>query len=458
MVKKVFIKNLLLVWRSTWTKLMIIYKLSIFLIIKKKTQELRHNVVTGSLTKSIGKRRVHKLLINLSTYLLLLLTIAPHFLSAQSSADLKAKREQLLEDIQANNRRLNTTRRNKAATVEQLAIIQSQIRNREELITTLQSEINLTDASIERSTEVVFALGEDIGRLKTEFTQLIRAAYRARLQNSWLTFLLSSRSFNEAFRRWQYLRQYQRFRSRQARLIIATQKTLESKLFTLESKRSKKNDLLINEQQQQQAIGREKNAQDNLLHRLKKSETGILAEIQRQEKARIQLNNAIEKAIATEMARVFREERLESNTSLASNIINSSVAVSGQFNQLKGRLPWPAKGKISSKFGRQPHPTVKGIEISNNGIDISLSSTSSVKSVANGIIASTHFVPGYQNMVLIRHGDYYTVYSNLESVIVSKGQKINAGQPLGKANPQSGDFHFEIWKQKERLNPESWIK
>jgi len=388
----------------------------------------------------------------------LLIIIAPPFLSAQSSADLKVKREQLLEDIQANNRRLSTTRRNKAATVEQLAIIQSQIRNREELITTLQAEINLTDASIGRSTEVVFALGEDIGRLKIEFTQLIRAAYRARLQNSWLTFLLSSRSFNEAFRRWQYLRQYQRFRSKQARLIIATQKTLSSKLVALESKRSQKNDLLINEQQQQQAIGREKNAQDNLLRRLKKSETGILAEIQRQEKARIQLTNAIEKAIAAEMARVLREERLENNTPSASNLSNLNSSVSVQFNKLRGRLPWPAKGRISSKFGRQPHPTVKGIEISNNGIDISLSSISSVKSVANGTVASTHFVPGYQNMVLIRHGDYYTVYSNLESVIVNRGQQINAGQNLGNVNPQSGDLHFEIWKQKERLNPEFWIK
>ena len=392
-------------------------------------------------------------------FLCLLTLIAPHFSWAQSSADLKAKREQLLEDIQENNRRLGTTRRNKAATIEQLAIIQAQIRNRQELIATLQSEINLTDASIRRSTEVVAALGEDIGRLKIEFTQLIRAAYRARLQNSWLTFLLSSRSFNEAFRRWQYLRQYQRFRSRQAKLILATQKTLESKLISLESKRSQKNDLLVNEQQQQAAIGREKNAQNNLLRRLKKSETGILAEIERQEKARIHLNSAIEKAIATEMARVLREERLENNTSSSTTTATvSNAEVAGQqFGKLRGRLPWPAKGKISRKFGRQPHPTVKGIEISNNGIDIKLTSTSAVKSVANGVVVSTHFVPGYQNMVLVRHGDYYTVYSNLESVDVGKGQKITVGQSLGKANPQSGDLHFEVWKQKERLNPESWI-
>ena len=407
----------------------------------------------------MGKNIFLKIFIKKLLFLCLFTTIAPGFSWAQSSADLKAKREQLLEDIQENNRRLGTTRRNKAATIEQLAIIQAQIRNRQELIETLQSEINLTNASISRSTEVVAALGEDIDRLKVEFTQLIRAAYRARLQNSWLTFLLSSRSFNEAFRRWQYLRQYQRFRSRQAKLILATQRTLESKLVSLESKRSQKNELLINEQQQQAAIGREKNAQNNLLRRLKKSETGILAEIERQEKARIHLNSAIEKAIATEMARVLKAERLENNTSSTTNTatVSNAEAVGQQFSKLRGRLPWPAKGKISSKFGRQPHPTVKGIEISNNGIDIKLTSTSTVKSVANGVVVSTHFVPGYQNMVLVRHGDYYTVYSNLESINVSKGQKITVGQSLGKANPQSGDLHFEVWKQKERLNPESWI-
>ena len=122
---------------------------------------------------------------------------------AQSASDLKSKREQLLADIKANTRRLNTTPRDQAATLEQLTLFQQQIRNREQLIATLEQEIGHTDASITRTTEVVASLQADVSRLGAEYTLLIRAAYRARLQNSWVKFLLSSRSFNEAFRRWQ---------------------------------------------------------------------------------------------------------------------------------------------------------------------------------------------------------------------------------------------------------------
>ena len=137
--------------------------------------------------------------------------------------------------------------------------------------------------------------------------------------------------------------------------------------------------------------------------------------------------------------------------------VSPSLTAGVAFSGLQGKLPWPVNGTIVKKFGRQPHPTVKGIEISNNGIDIQVNSTTDVKTVAEGIVVSTHFVPGYRNMVLVRHGDYYTVYSNLETVSVSSGTTLNAGQVLGQITAQAGDLHFEVWRQKERLNPERWI-
>lgn len=387
-----------------------------------------------------------------------LLCLLPQELLGQSSAELKARREQLLEDIKNNTSRLNDTRRNKAAAIEQIALIQKQISNREELISTLQAEITHMESSIERSNEVVLALKEDAQSLEKEYSQLLRVAYRSKLRNSWLSFLLSSRSFNEAFRRWRYLRQYQRFRSRQAKLIAATQQTLESKLLLLEEKHDEKQVLLKKEQQQQQAISKEKNAKNRLLRRLKKSETGILAEIERQEKASAQLNSAIEKAIVEEMARVRKEEERRERAKQTSGKPSTVVKEDNNFASLKGQLPWPARGEIVRRFGRQEHPTVKGVEITNNGIDISVEEAVQVKSVAKGVVVSTHFVPGYRNMVLVRHGEYYTVYSNLESVEVKKGQSIRLGQILGMIGADSGNLHFEVWKQKERLNPQHWIK
>jgi septal ring factor EnvC (AmiA/AmiB activator) len=384
---------------------------------------------------------------------------APLALNAQSAADLKAKREQLLAEIKENTGRLTNTRRNKAATIEQLAIIQEQIGKRQMLITTLQQEISFTDASIARSTDVAAALEGDIERLHLEYSQLLRAAYRARLQNSWLTFLLSSRSFNEAFRRWQYLRQYQRFRSRQARLIAATQISLQNRLKQLSKRRQEKEDLLRTEQNQQQAISKEKNAQDLLLGRLKKDESAILTKIAEQERAREELNEAIESSIASEMAKVRRIERANRSTTTSSTTASASPSITAgvAFSGLRGKLPWPVSGTIVKKFGRQPHPTVKGVEISNNGIDIQVTGATDVKTVAEGVVVSTHFVPGYRNMVLVRHGDYYTVYSNLETVSVSSGTQLSAGQVIGQITTQASDLHFEVWRQKERLNPEGWI-
>ncbi len=393
---------------------------------------------------------------------LLLLLFCTASLLAQSAAQLKERRQELLEEIQQSNRRLTTTRRDKAATLEQITLLQRQIRNREELVSTLRSEINFTDASIDRTHEVIGALNEDVTRLQSEYAELLRAAYRSHLQNSWVTFLLSSRSFNEAFRRWRYLRQYQRFRSRQARLITATQQTLETKLVQLESRRSEKEGLLRSQEQQQTALDRERNAQDQLLTRLKSSESELLAKIKKQEAAREELSAAIEGAITAEVDRIRRAERANeapTRTAAAPTAAAPSTKVTaGNFGSQRGRLPWPVSdGDIIRRFGRQPHPTVPNVEISNNGVDISVDGRETVNVVADGVVVSTHFVPGYRNMVLVRHGEYYTVYSNLETLRVRSGDELSTGDAIGETSAAAGEFHFEVWRQKERLNPENWI-
>ncbi|MCB0637779.1 MAG: peptidoglycan DD-metalloendopeptidase family protein [Lewinella sp.] len=383
-------------------------------------------------------------------------------LSGQSSAEaLRQRRQQLLREIEANNDRLATTQRDKAATVGQITLLQRQINNREELITNLQTEVEFLDNGIRRTTEVIGDLEADVKRLQVEYAELVRAAYRARLQRSWLTFLLSSSSFNEAFRRWQYLRQYQRFRLRQAELVVATQATLRTKLGQLENNRTEKADLLTSQQEQRTALNRERGTQQRMLTRLKSSESELLAEIREQEKAREELNQAIERAITAEMDRVRRAERGEvasSTTATAANEPAGNVTASN-FGSQRGQLPWPVSGgRISRHFGRQPHPTVPNVEISNNGIDIALEGATAVKAVAGGTVVSTAFVPGYRHMVLLRHGVYYTVYSNLETVAVRTGEEIAAGHTLGQTSADANEMHFELWRQKERLNPEQWIR
>ncbi|MEZ4985574.1 MAG: peptidoglycan DD-metalloendopeptidase family protein [Saprospiraceae bacterium] len=388
--------------------------------------------------------------------LILLLVGVSTSAQSQTSDELKDKRARLLTEIKTNTRRLGETRKNKEEALVQLAILQDQIQKREELIATVQQEIANTNANIDRTAEVVTQLGEDVARLQTEYSHLLRAAWRARLQNSWLTFLLSSNSFNQAFKRWQYMRQYQRFRTRQAKLVLATKQTLEKIGAVGTSKRQEKETLLQAEENQKVALAREKTAKDNLVGKLKTSESDLLATLKKQEAAKAALNQAIEQAIASEMERVRRSERRTSTPS-GTQSKPTTPAVGTGFAGLRGSLPWPVEGTVSRRFGRQPHPSVKGVEITNNGIDIRPSGNTAVKSVAEGIVASIHYVPGYENMVLIRHGEYYTVYSNIETVTVSSDDKLTAGQVLGHL-ANNAELHFEVWHLKERKNPESWIR
>lgn len=394
--------------------------------------------------------------------LLLALLCASGLFGQSSAEDLRQRRQQLMREIQANNERLATTQRDKEAALGRVTLLRNQIRNREELIANLQAEVDFLENGIHRTSEVIDALAEDVDRLQREYAELIRAAYRTRLQRSWLTFLLSSSSFNDAFRRWQYLRQYQRFRLRQAELVVATQKTLRAKLGQLERSREEKADLLASQEIQRGALDRERAEQQGMLNKLKSSESALLTEIQKQEKAREELNQAIERAIVNSMDRVRREERGETsptagtNTAAAESPANEAGA---DFAGQRGKLPWPvAGGSVSRRFGRQPHPSVPNVEISNNGIDIAVAGVTEVRAVAAGTVVSTHFVPGYRHMVLLRHGTYYTVYSNLESVSVRAGQEVSGGQALGQTSPEVNEMHFELWRQKERLNPEGWIR
>jgi murein hydrolase activator len=385
-------------------------------------------------------------------------------LGAQSAGDLKEKRKKLLREIDRNTQKLTVTRREQETTLEQLSLLQAQMRKRGQLIQTLQTEIDQTESGIERTSIVVEALSHDIGALKTEYAHTLRSAYRARLTRSWLSFLFSARSINDAFRRWQYLRQYHRYRQKQAHLITETQRTLQEKLTQMELRREEKAQLLESAEQQRQLLGRESKEQDKLLGNLKASENALLTEINKQQKAHETLNEAIEKAIAEEMARALAKSRSASREEKSSSTPGGNTragepasAETTGFAARRGRLPWPVNSsKVTRRFGRQEHPTARGIEISNNGIDINAGSNADVNAVYGGEVIATRYIPGYRYMVLVKHGSFFTAYSNLETLSVGKGDKIDAGQRLGHT-ADTGDLHFEIWRQQERLNPEHWL-
>ncbi len=410
----------------------------------------------------------HSRKILLLTLALLLTTVAGF--AQQSRKELEEKRKKLLRDIEQTSSLLQQTKQDKAATLSRYVTLQKQISKRQQLVETLQEEMSFLLNNIERTATVVMALNDDIERLKTEYVKIARHAYRQKLTHSNWLFLLSAKSFNDAFRRWQYLRQYDRYRQRQARLILDTQQTLLDKIKALEDRKLEKERLLSTEQRQSRMLGMEMQAKNQLLEELKGDEARLARDLEGKQAAASKLNKAIEKVIREEMERIRREERSAAAAASAATpgkVVKPTAtpevaSISSEFQGNRGKLPWPVKnGVITGHFGRQPHPSIPNIEIVNNGIDIQTDEGAPVRAVFEGTVVGTQFIPGFDYMVILQHGSYYTVYSNLEEVSVKKGDKVTIRQALGKVSTDrktnTSEVHFEIWKDKTRLNPQEWV-
>lgn len=394
--------------------------------------------------------------------LLLLLLAGTACFAQQSRKDLEDKRKKLLKEIEQTSTLLKQTKEDREATFSRYVTLQKQISKRQQLIETLQAEKQFLQQSMERSIGVVEALNEDVGKLKEEYTNMARHAYRQHLKKSDLLFLISSKSFNDAFQRWQYLKQYDRYRQKQAHLILDTQLTLMAKIKSLEDRRIEKEQLLASELRHSEMLGLELTAKNRLLEDLKGDEAQLAHELEVKRTAAQKLSNAIESIIKAEMERTARATASAANKTSVPSATPEAVNLSRDFQNNQGRLPWPVKnGVITSQFGRQPHPAIKTVEITNNGIDIRTDVNSPVLAVFGGTVVGTQFVPGYDYMVILQHGNYYTVYSNLEEVKVRKGDSVKIRQTLGIVSTDRktsmSEVHFEIWKDKTRLNPQDWV-
>jgi murein hydrolase activator len=388
--------------------------------------------------------------------LLLLLTGGTPLLG-QKRQELESKRQQLLREIQQTEVQLKETSKNKAATLDQYLALQNQIRRRQQLIATLRREIDYANSGIQRSREVLAALSVDAERLRTEYAQIIRTAYRHKISNSFVIFLFSAESFNNAFRRWQYIRQYDRYRRKQARLIMETQEALTQKTLQLEKRRAEKETLLAAQEQQQQLLSREMAAKNAILKALNTSETKLAKDLDVQQKAHEALNSAIEAIIRDEVARARREARAAAGEGRAAPEAER-LPLSNDFQNNRGRLPWPVKeGVITRQFGPQPHPTVPSIKIANHGIDIRANAGAAVFAVFEGRVVGVQFIPGFKNTVLLQHGDFYTVYSNLDEVYVQLNDPVESHKTIGKLGADKPEVHFEIWQEKVKLNPTDWV-
>lgn len=398
----------------------------------------------------------------LGSLCLAFLFIFPLLLSAQSQSDLEETRRRLLKDIKQTTRLLKTAKQNKEAALDRYLTLQRQIQKRQKLVETLRSEIELTDKSIDRANIATDAMNADVVRLKAEYAEMLRKAYHQKINNSTLLFLFSSSSFNEAYRRYRYLQQYDAYRSKQALLIVETQQTLIQKAGQLEEKRTEKQALLTSSEEQNGILSKELNTSNKLLAGLKKDESRLTGDLKKQRVRHEKLNVAIEGIIKDVMAKRRKKTRSPNITKADKKEEADFRSITGSFEKNKGNLPMPVRGVITKYFGSQKHPTIKNITIDSPGIDIKTDKNADARAIYSGEVVGIQFIPGYNYMVILKHGKYYSVYSNLAELKVERGQKVSTRQPIGKVSTDritnTSTLHFEVWREKKRLNPTSWVE
>ena len=366
-----------------------------------------------------------------------------------SRKDLESQRKKLESQIKSTSEVLKKTQKSKTKSLEQLNAMDAQIKERQALLTSINKELNRVKEEAATQEKNKKETAEAIDQLESRLADALRIAYvRSQLQPQWI-FLLSSQSIGQALTRWVYLRQYKTFVSNQLLSLAEKKKKHQELLLQLEENKKAKLLLYNEEEQHKKEILQEQKKQEELLKEIGREEKKLKKDLEN--------SQAKKKKLDAEIARLIKAETTKV-TSSGLSTAPETKALNDQFSANKGKLPWPVgKGKISGRFGDHPHPYLKGIMVQNNGIDIEAESKASVKNLFNGTVASVTRIPGYDYMVMIRHGLYFTVYSKMVTVAVKKGDTVKTGQVIGHLGSEEPELHLEIWKDKTKMNPESWI-
>ncbi|MEQ8546901.1 MAG: peptidoglycan DD-metalloendopeptidase family protein [Cyclobacteriaceae bacterium] len=381
-----------------------------------------------------------------------LLLFSSQLIAQKTKVQLEQEKRDNLKKIAEAEKILLDTEFEKKATLGQLRAINQQISAREGLISSLNGEISLLNGEITDLSIVVTSLQSDLRKLKEEYAEMIYASYKANKGFGKLTFLFSSKTFNQLFMRLKYLEQYTEARKIQAELIEIVSNELDQQRSQVEEKRAQQEVLLVQQLAENRKLLKLKSKQSSVIAQLNKKEKELRKELQNRKSAIDRLDNLI--------ADILRKE-IERSKSLSTKAIADEEEVTVLFESMKNKLVWPVTtGFVSSKFGRHPHPVVKGIMEDNPGVDIQTSQNSDVKSVFGGKVVTIAVVPGMNNAVIVQHGDYFTLYAKLKDVKVKRGQLINKDDIIGAVYTDKNgvsELHFQVWKGRIKLNPEKWL-
>lgn len=392
---------------------------------------------------------------NIKYILLVLLSLYISTLSfSQTKEELEKEKNKIENELRYTSSLLDETMSGKKTSLNQLHIINNKINARKKLIKNINNEIKYIDNSILTTQDSIIILQNTLEILKDEYAKMILNTWHNNNTYKRLSFIFGSKDLNQAFKRIAYFKYYSNKRKQYSNEIIEITETLQNKNKSLEEQKINKQELAKSKEQETNKLNSEKNVQNKKVQELTQKEKNLRKQIKEQQNALNKLRASIEKIIAEEKRSRSSSGRLE--------LTPEEKLISNKFEGNKGKLPWPTeRGIIVETFGEHPHPQLKNITIKSNGIDILTESNSKARAIFDGTVTNIMKIPQYNNVVIIRHGEYLTVYSNLSDIYVNVGQKVKTKQPIGLIfnDPTEGTtkIHFEVWKDNVIQNPEYWI-
>jgi septal ring factor EnvC (AmiA/AmiB activator) len=379
---------------------------------------------------------------------------------AQTRKQLEEKRQKLKQEISKVNKLLFTEQTKEKNALDALEDLNQKIETRAAYIASINKEAAFLSSEIKQNERKITKLIKQLTALKKDYADMIFKSYKSKSKQSQLLFLMSSQSFQQAYKRVQYMKQYTKFRKKQGQEIVLQTDIIKKLNDSLLFKKQEKDTLIKVETEEKQKIEIDKKNKTKLVSQIKKKEKQYIKEIKAKQKEDRKIAAQIDKIIKDAIAKSNANKANKKSTSFA--LTPEAKALAKKFESNKGKLPWPVKsGLVVRKFGKQPHPTLRGITITSSGLHIATEKGATAQSVFNGKVLAIQVLSGGRKAVLIQHGNYITTYNNLETLAVNKGDNVVTGQVLGKifTNKVTGKttLIFVLHKETQRQNPANWL-
>ena len=375
---------------------------------------------------------------------------------SQQREELEIKKNKNLDEIKLTNELLDKTKSEKKFSINRLQILNRKIRLRKDLIDNINKEIIDLNAKINELNEEILKTEYDINFIKKEYSKAIYNAYIHRNFQNRLMFVLASENIGQAYEKIKYFNEYFDYIKKQVIKLKDKENDLIKKKDDLNKILLEREGLVTRKKDETNEMLNDKENQKKIFEGLKSKEKELLKKLKEKEKIKAEIEKEIKKIIEEESRKA-----INSKSNLYEKLTPDERLISNDFKKNKGKLPWPtSKGIITGFFGEQDHPVLKGIKIKNNGIDITTVNDAEVRSIFEGVVSKVIVIKGANYAVIIRHGNYLSVYQNLIDVCVKAGEQIKTKQKIGlvySSEEENSVIHLEIWEELNKLDPVNWL-